>query len=228
MKKPTFALNFRISVDSSQNQRFTKDEVITELRNSGVNIERGLIIRKRDGDVMGEVLDTPTLFDQVIHDIKRVNKLDTKSIPEKVLKFNEEFGEFSTELIKLLGITYKPYDEEHFIEESADALQVQLSIQLAACELKGIDFNRVLEALLIKNKKWEAMSPKYTRNEKPDICVAVIGLTHGEARALALKNGHILRITRSDKNDYIITCDFRTDRVSVEMDNGVVTKAIIS
>ena len=103
-------------------------------------------------------------FDKILEDISRLNALDTKTIPEKVLKFNEEFGEFSQELIKLLGFTHKPYDEEHFIEESADSLQVLLSIQLAACKLKGISYSKVLDALLVKNKKWEAKSKEYTRD----------------------------------------------------------------
>ena len=103
-------------------------------------------------------------FDKILEDIPRLNALDTKTIPEKVLKFNEEFGEFSQELIKLLGFTHKPYDEEHFIEESADSLQVLLSIQLAACKLKGISYSKVLDALLVKNKKWEAKSKEYTRD----------------------------------------------------------------
>jgi hypothetical protein len=104
-------------------------------------------------------------FEKVIADIERVNAMDSKSIPEKVLKFNEEFGEFSQELIKLLGFTHKPYDEEHFIEECADSLQVILSIQLASCRLKGIPYDKVLDALLEKNKKWEAKSKEYTRDK---------------------------------------------------------------
>lgn len=104
------------------------------------------------------------LFGIILHQISRLNRIDTKTIPEKVLKFNEEFGEYSQELIKLLGFTHKPYDEEHFIEESADSLQVHLSIQLAACELKGIPFQKVLETLLEKNKKWEAKLKEYTRD----------------------------------------------------------------
>lgn len=105
-------------------------------------------------------------FGKVIEDIDRLNGLDSKSIPEKVLKFNEEFGEFSQELIKLLGFTHKPFDEEHFIEESADSLQVILSIQLAACKLKGIDFSRVLDKVLEKDEKWEAKMKEYTRDNR--------------------------------------------------------------
>lgn len=103
-------------------------------------------------------------FEEVIKDIKRLNELDTKSIPEKVMKFNEEFGEFTQELIKLLGFTHKPYDEEHFIEEAADSTQVHLSIILAACEMKGIPFERVLDKVLEKDKKWETKMKEYTRD----------------------------------------------------------------
>jgi len=105
-------------------------------------------------------------FEKIIKDIERLNELDSKSIPEKVLKFNEEFGEFSQELIKLLGFTHKPFDEEHFVEESADSLQVILSIQLAACKLKGIDFQRVLDKVLEKDIKWEAKMKEYTRDNR--------------------------------------------------------------
>lgn len=103
-------------------------------------------------------------FKKIIADIERLNGLDSKSIPEKFMKFDEEFGEFATETIKLLGFTYKPFDEEHFIEEAADALQTILSIQLSACRLKGIDFERVLDMILEKDKKWEAKMTEYTRD----------------------------------------------------------------
>ncbi len=105
-------------------------------------------------------------FKKIIDDIERLNGLDSKSIPEKFMKFDEEFGEFATETIKLLGFTYKPFDEEHFIEEAADSLQSLLSIQLAACRMKGIDFEKVLDMILVKDQKWEAKIPEYTRNNK--------------------------------------------------------------
>jgi len=103
-------------------------------------------------------------FNKIVEDIERLNDLDSKSITEKVLKFNEEFGEFSQELIKLLGFTHKPFDEEHFVEEAADSLQVLLSIQLMSCKVKGIDFERVLNKLHEKNEKWEAKMSEYTRD----------------------------------------------------------------
>ena len=55
--KPQIILNMRISVDSTQKQRYTEEQVITELENNNVVIERKLIIRKTDGAVMGEILN---------------------------------------------------------------------------------------------------------------------------------------------------------------------------
>lgn len=49
-------LNIRISVDSSQKQRYTEEEIILEFSNDNIKIERKLVIRKTDGAVMGEIL----------------------------------------------------------------------------------------------------------------------------------------------------------------------------
>lgn len=54
--KPQMSLNIRISVDCSQKQRFTDDEVKLEFVNDNITIERKLIIRKTDCAVIGEIL----------------------------------------------------------------------------------------------------------------------------------------------------------------------------
>lgn len=54
--KPQMVFNFRISNDSSGNQRFTEEEIKNEVKNDNVKIERGLLIRKGDGKVIGEFL----------------------------------------------------------------------------------------------------------------------------------------------------------------------------
>lgn len=107
-------------------------------------------------------MDNIFIFDEIIKEIRELNRLDNKSIPERVLKFNEEFGEFSAELCKVVGITHKPYDEPHLIEEAADALQCQFSLILHVCEILNIDFNNILEEILIKNNKWRSKIPEYT------------------------------------------------------------------
>ena len=62
MKKPKMKINLRISVDSTQKQRYTEEEILNEFLNCGVEIQpsgvgnKPLIIRKRDGAVMGEIL----------------------------------------------------------------------------------------------------------------------------------------------------------------------------
>lgn len=54
--KPQMLLKMRISVDSSQKQRYTEEEIDLEFDKDNVNIERKLVIRKTDGAVMGEIL----------------------------------------------------------------------------------------------------------------------------------------------------------------------------
>lgn len=54
--KPETILNMRISVDSSQKQRYSKADISLEFENDNITIERKLVIRKSDGAVMGEIL----------------------------------------------------------------------------------------------------------------------------------------------------------------------------
>jgi len=107
-------------------------------------------------------IDNDKLFSKIIEDISRINLLDGRELGTRFIKYGEEFGEFSAEVIKMIGSTQKPYDEEHLIEESADALQCLISIIIHVCKEKNIDFNIVLKTILEKNKKWEAMIKKYT------------------------------------------------------------------
>lgn len=54
--KPQMLLKMRISVDSSQKQRYTEEEINLEFTKDNIEIERKLVIRKTDGAVMGEIL----------------------------------------------------------------------------------------------------------------------------------------------------------------------------
>lgn len=99
---------------------------------------------------------------EIISDISRLNNLDGKNIGERVIKYGEEYGEFSAELGKLIGITHKPYDEPHLKEEMADALQCLLSIYLHIVKLTGFELHEVLDTILVKNKKWEEKLKIYT------------------------------------------------------------------
>lgn len=103
-------------------------------------------------------------INKVLEDIKRVSLLENKGIPERIIKFNEEFGEFTSEIVKLLGFTHKPYDEEHLIEEGADALQVLISIIFRISQEKNIDFQRFIDAMETKTAKWESKIPDYRCN----------------------------------------------------------------
>ena len=54
--KPKMTFNFRISIDDCHKQRYTENEIRTEIRNDNVVIQRGLLVRKGDGAVLGEIL----------------------------------------------------------------------------------------------------------------------------------------------------------------------------
>ncbi len=59
------------------------------------------------------------------------------------------------------------------------------------------------------------------------ITIQVIGKTVEEAKALCDAIGFQLRITREDSNWFIVTRDYRTDRVNVEIEHEKIVKASI-
>lgn len=104
------------------------------------------------------------IIQNIISEIKELNSLDNKSITERTLKYGEEYGEFCAELGKLIGITHKPYDRTHLVEEMADTIQNLFSIYIGICDITDITIEEVLENVLIKNNKWRNKIPLYTRN----------------------------------------------------------------
>ena len=106
-----------------------------------------------------------TDFEILISEIRRINKLDGRTISDRFLKFNEEFGEFAAEVVKMQGQSHKPYDEEHLIEEGTDALQCLMSIILDICDLKQIEFQQFLTEMFYKNAKWEDKIREFKINE---------------------------------------------------------------
>lgn len=60
--KPKMILDVRISIDSSHKQRYTEEEIKVEIRTGQIEIKLSdigkvpLLIRKRDGAIMGEIL----------------------------------------------------------------------------------------------------------------------------------------------------------------------------
>ena len=52
----------------------------------------------------------------------------------------------------------------------------------------------------------------------------LIGLSETEAKEIAIRNGYAFRVTRKDAVNYVITCDFRTFRINVEIDDEKVSK----
>lgn len=111
-------------------------------------------------------------FNIIYDEISRINGMEIKSTDIKILKFNEEFGEFIAEYIKFKGYTYKPYDKEHLKEEAADALQCLLSIFASIEKETGITINDILNEVFVKNKKWIDKISEYkinnAKNKKND------------------------------------------------------------
>ena len=103
-------------------------------------------------------------FESLLEEIKELNSLERKTIPEKVLKQTEEDGELGAEVIKMLGLSHKPFDCEHLLEEMADSLQVKLSIYLAICDRTGITMDNVFAKIIEKNQKWREKMKEYTIN----------------------------------------------------------------
>lgn len=60
-----------------------------------------------------------------------------------------------------------------------------------------------------------------------DILKKVIGKTESDARKIAQESGYDSRVTVEDGIAYIVTADFRTDRVNFTLTKGIVTDASI-
>jgi hypothetical protein len=72
------------------------------------------------------------------------------------------------------------------------------------------------------------MRKKVTRvSEREVICNSLIGKTEDEASLLAASSGYALRVTRQDTEQFMGTAEFRSDRIKVEIDNGLVTSVRI-
>lgn len=106
----------------------------------------------------------PELFYEILVEINEINQIETKELPVKIIKFNEEFGEFSAEVLKMLGYTYKEYDENELKSEMADSLQCLLSIFLDICEKRNINFEDILNKVKEKNEKWRNKISSYKKN----------------------------------------------------------------
>lgn len=109
------------------------------------------------------------MINEILDEIYELNHIDNKSVLERFIKYNEEFGEFNAEYCKFLGITHKPYDKEHLIEEMADTLQNLFSIYLAVGDECGFVFEDVIAKIYEKNDKWRDKIPHYVKNQLPRI-----------------------------------------------------------
>ena len=102
-------------------------------------------------------------FKKLYKEIKEINKIESKSTEFKFIKFNEEFGEFNAEYLKLVGLTYKKYNEADLKSEMSDTLQVLLSIYSDIEDKTGITIQDVFDEMIIKNEKWKNKIKEYVR-----------------------------------------------------------------
>lgn len=65
------------------------------------------------------------------------------------------------------------------------------------------------------------------RNGSNELLESLIGLTKEEGTKVCLDNDYKVEITREDSNNYVITMDFRFDRINLELDKGIITKCDI-
>lgn len=105
-------------------------------------------------------------FKELYKEIEELTGIEPKNIPEKIMKFNEEFGELNAEIGKMLGETYKPYNQDEMLGEMADALQVLLSIYVSIGKEKNITIDDVFAKMKEKNQKWRNKIPEYTKLNK--------------------------------------------------------------
>lgn len=106
-------------------------------------------------------------LNELYNEISNINKVEIKPTETKFLKFNEEFGEFVSEYIKLKGYSYKEFNKEAIIEEMADTLQCLLSIYADIEKETGITLKDILLTIHIKNKKWLEKISQYKKlNDK--------------------------------------------------------------
>ena len=104
-------------------------------------------------------------FEDIFNEIKKINEEETKTLAFKLLKFNEEYGEFNAEIIKMLGQTYKKFDEKDLKSEMADTLQCLLSIYNNIFEQTSFNMEDVLDEIKVKNKKWEEKIKDYKNKQ---------------------------------------------------------------
>ena len=144
---------------------------------------------------------------ELISEIEELNGIDNKTLPERIIKFNEEFGEFNAEVGKLIGITHKPYDKPHLIEEAADFLQNAFSVLIETGKLAGFSLEDIFSEIKVKNQKWRSKAPLYIKNmaKEPEPIPTV---TQGELRKIYISGNSEFEF-EPDGDVYFTGVDFQ-------------------
>lgn len=104
-------------------------------------------------------------MNNALNDVRRVNRIEPKQLELKIIKLQEELGEFCSEIVKLKGGSYKPFNKENLIEEMADVLQCIFAVYDNVEQETGISIERdIIPMIFEKNKKWESKIQQYNKN----------------------------------------------------------------
>jgi hypothetical protein len=60
-------------------------------------------------------------------------------------------------------------------------------------------------------------------DSKKELLDSLIGMDVESGSKLCKENGYVVRITREDSLNYMVTMDLRFDRINLEIDNGLIT-----
>jgi NTP pyrophosphatase (non-canonical NTP hydrolase) len=97
---------------------------------------------------------------KIFEEIKRINNLDPASIPERLCKLFEESGELAQAVNKTIGRKTVRESEEELksliCEEAADTIQCVISL----VDSYNISYEDIIEAIIVKNIKWESVINK--------------------------------------------------------------------
>lgn len=60
-----------------------------------------------------------------------------------------------------------------------------------------------------------------------EITEVIIGKSEAESRKIVEENGYTFRVTAKDGVNYIVTCDFDTNRVNVVLVNNIIIESYL-
>ena len=102
-------------------------------------------------------------WDTIIDLVLSSTNLEPKNSDEQFIKLMEELGELAAELIKMKGMTAKPFDPQDLHEETADVLLCVWAFFFKLClEDERFTTGQLTDALYKKIQAWRDKIGGYT------------------------------------------------------------------